>query len=82
MEYRTTTGEQLLTSQAQLQEIQAKYDKLAQPSCPSLYRKSTLAGTACPFGYRGYPTFRLDDVGEELCKLRPHLCPDDEADDT
>jgi hypothetical protein len=29
LEYRTTTGEQLLTSQAQLQEIQATYDKLA-----------------------------------------------------
>jgi hypothetical protein len=79
LEYRTTTGEQLSTSQAQLQEIQAKYDKLAiqvsaeDPLLKELYDY---------FGYRGFPSSHLDDVGEELCKLRPHLCPDDEADDT
>ncbi len=65
MEYRSTLG-------AQLQEIQAKYDKLAahvsteDPLLQELYAH---------FGYRGYPTYRLDDVGEEICKLRPHLCP-------
>ena len=72
MAYRTTTGEQL-------QEIQAKYDKLAiqvsaeDPLLKELYDY---------FGYRGFPSSHLDDVGEELCKLRPHLCPNDEADDT
>ena len=77
LEYRTTIGEQLSTSQAQLQEIQAKYDKLAiQVSAEDPLLKELFDY----FGYRGFPSSHLDDVGEELCKLRPYLWPDKEDD--
>jgi hypothetical protein len=78
-EYRTASDVQLSKCTAQLQEIQAKYDKLdAQVSTEDPLLQELYAH----FGYRDYPTSRLDDVGEELCKLRPHLCPHDKTDDT
>jgi hypothetical protein len=73
-EYCTATGEQLSTSQAPLQEIQAQYDKLAaqvseeDPPLKELY--DHFSGS--------YPTYRLEDVDADLSKLRPYLWPDDE----
>ena len=78
LEHRTTTAVQLSTCTAHLQELQAKYDKLAaqvseeDPLLKELYDH---------FGYRDYPTSRLDDVGENLCKLRPYLWSDDNLKD-
>jgi hypothetical protein len=81
LEHRTTTDVQLSTCTTHLQELQAKYDKLAvqvseeDPLLKELYDYfgGQLGGD--------YPTTHLDSVGEQLCKLRPYLWSDDNLKD-
>ncbi len=77
LEYRTASDVQLSTCfTAQLHEIQAKYDKLAaqvSEEDPLLHELHDHFGG-------NYPTYRLDDVAADLCKLRPYLWPDNEDD--
>jgi hypothetical protein len=83
LEHRTTTDVQLSMCTAHLQELQAKFDKLAahvseeNPLLKELYDHfgGQLGGD--------YPTKHLDSVGEQLCKLRPYLwSADNLKDDT
>ncbi len=76
LEHRTTTDVQLSTCTAQLQELQAKYDKLAAQVFPE---DPLLQELYDHFG-GNYPTYRLDNVAADLCKLRPYLWPDKEDD--
>ena len=63
-----------------LQELQAKYDKLAaQVSAEDPLLKELYDYYGGKIGGE-YPTHRLDSVGEDLCSLRPYLWPDDEDD--
>jgi len=81
LEHRTTTDVQLSTCTTHLQELQAKYNKLAvqvseeDPLLKELYDYfgGQLGGD--------YPTTHLDSVGEQLCKLRPYLWSDDNLKD-
>ena len=80
LEHRTTTDVQLSTCTAQLQELQAKYDKLAvQVSEEDPLLKELYDHFGGQFGGDN-PTQYLDSVGENLCKLRPYLWPDKEDD--
>ena len=60
------------TSQAQLQEIQATYDKLAA----QVSEEDPLLKDLYDYFEGDYPTHRLDDAASDLCKLRSYLWPD------
>ncbi len=74
LEYRTTTGDQL-------QEIQAKYDKIAaqvseEDSILKALAELSDAYYLCQSGQNSYAIYYKDD----LRRLRPYLWPDDEED--
>ncbi len=73
LEYCTTVNDQFSTCQAQLQETQAKYDKLAA----QVSEEDPLLKELYDLFDGNYPTYRRDSIAVDLCKLRHYLWPDD-----